>query len=1132
MLVLFFGDKDSPGFAQELTGFRTKIERESSRPVWIYEESFDEGSLGHEPSYAGAIETLLRDKYAKRGIDFVIAAGDYPLQFVQERRKTFLPSAKLIYFLLGHSPQQSIPNATGLVARLSLVPTLEDALTENPGTRHVLLVAGATAIDRAMAQLFLPGSLKYLQETHNEVDISILPPETLDESRARLAALPNDTVTVFICYYGDSRGERFIPGRILPMFSAITDRPMYGWLDTYLGHGIVGGSVTSAEVAGTELGNLVLRVVHGEEPGNIPEVISEFRRNEFDFQQMKRWGIGLRQIPADSIVINRQYTLWELYKWRIVGLVGLIVIEALLIVSLIRLALGQKRHVSQLAYQREVEALISQSAAVFINLPPELVNVEIEASFQRLLAFFDLDRISLFEFSAGTAQLRLLCTRGSTRSQQPSSVFDLHLFPWISAQILHGAPTVVSRLEELPAEAGALREVLRGSGIRSFAAFPLQHNQKTFATLGFSTVRMERTWDADVIQALRTISDIFGSALERKGAEEVMSANRDRLTGIIESAMDAIIAVDDQQRIVVFNATAEKIFGCPEKEVLGQSLERFIPSRFRPQHHEHISRFAKSGVTNRAMGTLGTLHAQRSNGDEFPIEASISQVKTDGNNLFTVIIRDITERERTQQELRESEVRFRLVANTAPVLIWMSGTDKLCTYFNQFWLDFTGRPLEAELGNGWAEGVHPDDFDRCLETYNQSFDRRQPFKMEYRLRAHDGEYRWLLDIGVPRLNADGTFAGFIGSCVDLSERKRAEEELRRSEELKASILESLRNHVAVLDSNGTIVAATNRGPEFKGVVGINLLDLRVGSNYLDICRMAAEKGDPDVTAALAGVQRVIDRQQSYFELEYDYESGIDRYWFLMSVTPLKSLSGGIVISHHDITERKRHEQAIQELSGRLIGAQEQERSRIARELHDDVNQQVAMLAIEIQQLKALFPQESSAEVEKIDSLWKKTHALSMDIQHLSHELHSTKLEHLGLVAALRSLCHEFSEKHKVEATFKFGQIPTSMESDIELTLFRVAQESLQNIAKHSHARKVEVELVGTAGEVILRVSDDGVGFDQDTVQNKAGLGMISMSERIRLVGGALSIYSKQPLGTKVEATIPLSRAKLAARRAS
>ena len=142
----------------------------------------------------------------------------------------------------------------------------------------------------------------------------------------------------------------------------------------------------------------------------------------------------------------------------------------------------------------------------------------------------------------------------------------------------------------------------------------------------------------------------------------------------------------------------------------------------------------------------------------------------------------IEERVTGQTELHESESRFRIVADAAPVLIWMAGTDKLCTFFNKPWLDFTGRSTEQELGNGWAEGVHRDDLERCLQVYTSAFDARQPFVMQYRLRRNDGEYRWVSDQGVPRYDEQGRFAGYIGSCVDVTELMTKDEALRQSEE--------------------------------------------------------------------------------------------------------------------------------------------------------------------------------------------------------------------------------------------------------------------------------------------------------------------------------------------------------------
>jgi signal transduction histidine kinase len=401
--------------------------------------------------------------------------------------------------------------------------------------------------------------------------------------------------------------------------------------------------------------------------------------------------------------------------------------------------------------------------------------------------------------------------------------------------------------------------------------------------------------------------------------------------------------------------------------------------------------------------------------------------------------------------------------------------------------------------------------------------------MEYRLRSHDGEFRWILDIGVPRVNTDGSFAGYIGSCVDVNEHKRVEQALIQSEQLKASILDSLSNHIIVVNSRGIVVAVNYA--KFDFAAGSSLLGLQVGTNYFEICRRTI--GDnPEVTMALEGIESVFDGKRDYFELEFALPSATQPASLLMSVTPLKGPDRGIVISHHDITERRRHEEAIQDLSGRLINAQEQERSRIARELHDDINQQLAVLAIELQQLQDFFPEDSLRGRRQVQALWKKTLGLSTDLQHLSHQLHSTKLEHLGITAALRGLCGEFSEQHKIGADFQFRQVPPKLDAEISLHLFRVAQESLHNVAKHSRAKMVRMELVGADAKIVLRVSDDGIGFDPDAPKHQTGLGMTSMSERIRFVGGVLSIWSRPSMGTQVEATIPLSGRPAAVNRTS
>jgi signal transduction histidine kinase len=222
----------------------------------------------------------------------------------------------------------------------------------------------------------------------------------------------------------------------------------------------------------------------------------------------------------------------------------------------------------------------------------------------------------------------------------------------------------------------------------------------------------------------------------------------------------------------------------------------------------------------------------------------------------------------------------------------------------------------------------------------------------------------------------------------------------------------------------------------------------------------------------------------------------------------------------DITESKLSQEALAGMSRRLIEAQEQERTRIGRELHDDIGQRLAMLAIALEQL-----QESRAlpaEVRShVDELKKQTSEVAADIQSLSHELHSAKLEYLGITAAMRGFCKEFGEQQKVEIDFQTHGLPSPIPPDAALCFFRVLQEALHNSAKHSGVRHFEVQLWGTSDEIHLTVTDSGAGFDLETARKSRGLGLISMEERLKLVDGTLSIESQPRSGTTIHARVPL-----------
>jgi PAS domain S-box-containing protein len=225
--------------------------------------------------------------------------------------------------------------------------------------------------------------------------------------------------------------------------------------------------------------------------------------------------------------------------------------------------------------------------------------------------------------------------------------------------------------------------------------------------------------------------------------------------------------------IIDSNPSACEALGYRREELAGRQFSRLAAPESAPQMAKAFEHWQSQGeLRSREIDILTR------NGEKRTVLLNIGSIRSfDGKVLLAMsVLVDITERKKTEEAVRESEQRFRLAVNTAPMMVWVAGTDKLCTYFNKAWLDFTGRPMEAELGNGWADGVHPDDVRQCTELYEQSFDQRKEFRMEYRLRRYDGEYRWILDIGVPRIGPEEVFAGYIGSCVDVTDRKRAEDE--------------------------------------------------------------------------------------------------------------------------------------------------------------------------------------------------------------------------------------------------------------------------------------------------------------------------------------------------------------------
>ncbi|HYJ42154.1 MAG TPA: PAS domain S-box protein, partial [Steroidobacteraceae bacterium] len=277
----------------------------------------------------------------------------------------------------------------------------------------------------------------------------------------------------------------------------------------------------------------------------------------------------------------------------------------------------------------------------------------------------------------------------------------------------------------------------------------------------------------------------------RRAAERALRLSEERNQLIVETALDAVVTINHKGLVTGWNSHAEKLFGWPRAEALGRELaELIIPERLRDQHRAGMIRYVETGVA-RVLNKRIEMSAMHRDGTEFPVELAITPIGFGDDLVFSGFIRDITGRVRAEAALRESEQRFRTTANAAPVLIWMSGKDKRCTWFNQRWLDFVGRDIEQELGDGWCDNLHPADFDRALDTYHAAFDARRPYEMEFRLQRDDGAWRWLLERGAPHQGPQGEFVGFIGTCIDITEHRETVEQLRENRARFKTLAESL-----------------------------------------------------------------------------------------------------------------------------------------------------------------------------------------------------------------------------------------------------------------------------------------------------------------------------------------------------
>jgi len=434
--------------------------------------------------------------------------------------------------------------------------------------------------------------------------------------------------------------------------------------------------------------------------------------------------------------------------------------------------------------------------------------------------------------------------------------------------------------------------------------------------------------------------------------------------------------------------------------------------------------------------------------------------------------------------------------------------------------------LGYEPGDMVGRSVLEFYFSEDVEEKKKALERGQRAQSEHieeRLRCRDGSELWVRLVANPIFKDTGEFDGAIAMVADITERRRAEERLRKSEEKFAKAFRY--SSVALSISSVRDFRYIEINETFERVTGWRR-DEVIGRTALDIGLWVNPTSRADLAKRIQ-----TDGFARNVEAEVRMKDGSIHTGLVSSEGIELNGEPCMISTAVDITERKLAEEALEKVSHRLIEAQEQERARIARELHDDIGQRLALVCNGLEQLQQSASESPAKILSQMGKLRSETSKIATDLQALSHELHSSKLELLGAAVAMKGFCREYAEQQRVEISCEMRDLPSNLSPDIALCLFRVLQEALRNAIRHSGVKRFDVRSWGTPDEIHLTISDSGSGFELEATRNSRGLGLVSMEERLKLVKGTLSIDSQTNRGTTIHARVPIDSGKHSARTA-